>query len=98
MTIIRPDIGIIYSLLTAKCIDLSLLIDYNTYFKNVTPPPPKINVFRPFGPQLGPNIKGEGAPRAPPLDPTLPLSIQSSSVFFTMEISQIQLILVSASA
>ena len=97
MTIIRPDIGIIYSVLTAKCIDLSLLIDYSTYFKNVTPPP-KINVFRPFGPQLGPNIKGQRAPRAPPLDPTLLLSIQSSSVFFTMEISQIQLILVSASA
>ena len=35
MTIIRPDIGLIYSLLTAKCIDLSLLIDYSTYFKDV---------------------------------------------------------------
>ena len=35
MTIIRPDIGLIYSLLTAKCTDLSLLIDYSTYFKDV---------------------------------------------------------------
>ena len=32
MTIIRPDIG----LLTAKCIDLSLLIDYSTYFKELS--------------------------------------------------------------
>ena len=32
MKIIRPDIG----LLTAKCIDLSLLIDYSTYFKELT--------------------------------------------------------------
>ena len=34
---LRPDIGLIYSLLTAKCIDfnLSLLIDYSTYFKDV---------------------------------------------------------------
>ena len=35
MTIIRLDIGLIYSLLTAKCIDSSLLIDYSTYFKDV---------------------------------------------------------------
>ena len=28
-----PDIGLIYGLLNAKCIDLSLLIDYSTYFK-----------------------------------------------------------------
>ena len=35
MTIIRPDIGLIYSLLTAKCIDLSLLINYSTYYKDV---------------------------------------------------------------
>ena len=27
--------GLIYSLLTAKCIDLSLLIDYSTYFKEI---------------------------------------------------------------
>ena len=27
----QQDIGLIYSLLTAKCIDLSLLIDYSTY-------------------------------------------------------------------
>ena len=34
---LRPDIGLIYSLLTAivKRIDLSLLIDYSTYFKDV---------------------------------------------------------------
>ena len=31
MTIIRLDIGLIYSFLTAKCIDLSLIIDYSTY-------------------------------------------------------------------
>ena len=37
MTIIRLAIGPIYSLLPAiaKCIDLSLLIDYSTYFKDV---------------------------------------------------------------
>ena len=35
MTIMLPDIGVIYSLLTAKCIHLSLLIDHNTYFKEV---------------------------------------------------------------
>ena len=35
MTIIRPDISLIYSLLAAKCIDLSLLIDYSTNFKDV---------------------------------------------------------------
>ena len=35
MTIIRPDISLIYSLLTTKCIDLFLLIDYSSYFKNV---------------------------------------------------------------
>ena len=37
MTIIRRDIGLIYSLLPAiaNCIDLSLLIDYSTYFKDV---------------------------------------------------------------
>ena len=35
MTIIGPDISLIYSLLTAKCIDLSLLIDYSTYFRDV---------------------------------------------------------------
>ena len=67
MTIIRPDIGLIYSLLTAKCIDLSLLIDYSTYFKDVI----------------------------------LLLSIQSGvrfMVFNTIEIRQIQFILVSASA
>ena len=28
-------LGPTYSLLTAKCIDLSLLIDYSTYFKDV---------------------------------------------------------------
>ena len=33
MTIIRSDIGLIYSF--AKYIDLSLLIDYSTYFKDV---------------------------------------------------------------
>ena len=33
MTIVLPDIGLICSLLNAKCIDLSLLIDYSTYFK-----------------------------------------------------------------
>ena len=31
----RPDISLIYSLLTAKFIDLSLLIDYSSYFKDV---------------------------------------------------------------
>ena len=31
----EPNIGLIYSLLTAKCIDSSLLIDYSTYFKDV---------------------------------------------------------------
>ena len=35
MTITRPDIGLIDSLLTAKCSDLSLLIDYIMYFKDV---------------------------------------------------------------
>ena len=35
MTIIRPDIDLIYSLLTAKYIDLSLFIDYSTFSKNV---------------------------------------------------------------
>ena len=35
MTIIRLDIGVIYSLLTAECIDLPLLIDYSTNFKDV---------------------------------------------------------------
>ena len=35
MTILRPDIGLTYSLLTAKCIHLCLLIDYSTYFKDV---------------------------------------------------------------
>ena len=35
MTIIRLDISLIYSLLTAKCIDLSLLIDYSANFKDV---------------------------------------------------------------
>ena len=35
MTIIRPDIDLIYSLLTAKYIDLSLFIDYGTFFKDV---------------------------------------------------------------
>ena len=35
MTIIRLDIGIIYSLLTAEFIDLPLLIDYSTNFKDV---------------------------------------------------------------
>ena len=36
MTIIQPDIGLTFSLLTAiaKCIELSLLIDYSTYFKD----------------------------------------------------------------
>ena len=33
MTIIRPDIGLIYSLLTVKCIDLLLIIDFSAYFK-----------------------------------------------------------------
>ena len=28
-------LGLIYSLLKAKCIDISLLIDYSTYFKDV---------------------------------------------------------------
>jgi len=27
----QQDIGLIYSLLTSKCIDLSILIDYSTY-------------------------------------------------------------------
>ena len=70
MTIIRPDIGLIYSLLTAKCIDLSLLIDYRTVFQE--------------------------------RNPILLLSIQSGvrliEVQLTIEISQIQFILVSASA
>ena len=35
MTIIQLDMSLIYSLLTAKCIDLSVLIDYSTYFKDV---------------------------------------------------------------
>ena len=35
MTIILPDIGLIYNLLTAKCIDLSLLINYSRYFKDL---------------------------------------------------------------
>ena len=35
MTIIRPDIDLIYRLLTAKYIDLSLFIDYSTFFKDV---------------------------------------------------------------
>ena len=35
MTTILPDIDVIYSLLTAKCIDFSLLIDYSTYFKDI---------------------------------------------------------------
>ena len=35
ITIIRRDIGLIYSLLTAQCVDLSLLIDYRTFFKDV---------------------------------------------------------------
>ena len=35
MTILLLDIGLIFSLLTAKCIDLSLLIDYSRYFKEV---------------------------------------------------------------
>ena len=30
-----PDIDLIYSFLTAKYTDLSLVIDYNTFFKNV---------------------------------------------------------------
>ena len=73
MTIIRPDIGLIYSLLTAiaKFIELSLLIDYSTYFKDV------IQYYR--------------------------LSIQYGVRlikyrFLTIEISQIQFILVSSSA
>ena len=33
MTIIRREIGLIYSF--SKYIDLSLLIDYSTYFKDV---------------------------------------------------------------
>ena len=32
---VRPDIGLIYSLLTAKCIDLSQLIDYSMDFKDL---------------------------------------------------------------
>ena len=36
MTIIRPDIGLIYSFLTAECIDLSLIIDYSMYFKDLS--------------------------------------------------------------
>ena len=35
MTIIRPDIDLICRLLTAKYIDLSLFIDYSTFFKDV---------------------------------------------------------------
>ena len=35
MTIIRPDVDLIYSLLIAKYIDLSLVIDYSTFFKDV---------------------------------------------------------------
>ena len=35
MTILQMDIGLIYSLLAAKCIDLNSLIDYSTYFKDV---------------------------------------------------------------
>ena len=35
MTIILLNIGLIYSLLKCKCIDLSLLIDYCTYFEEV---------------------------------------------------------------
>ena len=31
----RPGTSLIYSLLTAKCIDLSLLIDYRLYFKDI---------------------------------------------------------------
>ena len=30
----QQDIGLMYSLLTAKCIDLSLLIDYSTYLRS----------------------------------------------------------------
>ena len=37
MTIVLPNIGFTYSLLTAKCIGLYLLIDYSTYFKEVNP-------------------------------------------------------------
>ena len=33
--IIQLDIGLILSLLTAKCIDLSVLIDYSMYVKDV---------------------------------------------------------------
>ena len=73
MTIIRPDIGLIYSLLTAiaKFIDLSLLIDYSTYFKDV------IQYCR-LSIQYGVRL------------------IKYS--FLTIEISQIQFILVSSSA
>ena len=35
MTIVRLDVGLIYSLLTAKFIDLSLLIDYSMYLKDI---------------------------------------------------------------
>ena len=35
MTIIWPDIGQVYSFLTAKCIDLSLIINYSMYFKDI---------------------------------------------------------------
>ena len=35
MTIIRLDIDLIYSLLIAKYIDLSLVIDYSTFLKDV---------------------------------------------------------------
>ena len=31
MTFIRQDVGLIYGFLRAKCIDLSLIIDYSTY-------------------------------------------------------------------
>ena len=31
----QTDTGLIYSLLTAKSIDLSLLIDYSTYSKDI---------------------------------------------------------------
>ena len=37
MTIIRPDIDLIYRLLTAKYIDLSLFIDYSTFFQGRNP-------------------------------------------------------------
>ena len=69
MTIIPSDIRLIYSFLTAKCIDLSLIIDYSTSFKDIS-------------------------------NTTIVNSVQCvlNRGFLTIEVSQIQFILVSASA